>query len=158
MPTAMPTAVSLDIRKMTDDPAARRFIHQVRKIARKHRVDVRFSPGRYVICQWDGDRTWGYFDLPDRRNRGQIRVCAGHSEAMTLHTLAHEFAHFLFWRFRNTRQPGRTYYEQEVHAETLAIRLLEDAGVDGRTLRKIRNEAGKYLHRVKNDLPEPEIN
>lgn len=59
-------------------------------------------------------------------------------------TLAHEFAHVLFWVFRRA-QPGQSYVEQEIHAEALALKLLRHWGCSSYVQQKARSYSRVYL-------------
>jgi len=141
---------------MTWDAKAQKFLRETRRFARQNGVDIRWGFSRKTLAE-DGERVWGFFQPPWHRHRGEIRVATGCECPTTiLHTYAHEYAHFLYWRFRRERQPGLTYLAQEEHAEALAIRLLEEYGIDGRRMRKIRRASKAYLDRVRRGIPEPQ--
>jgi hypothetical protein len=129
----------------------RRLIHAIRSLLRRNRIDLRLSSSQ--PRDEHGVQLHGFFIAPNKRTRGKICVHCDSDESIFLHTLIHEFCHFLYWRLRRFH-PGRTYYEQEFFVEVFAEKILCEFSkmnlFDTRRLRKIRRISHTYLRFVRN--------
>ncbi len=122
----------------------RRIMREIRKFARLYDISVRFATG-YQVRAPDGMLVDGFFDPPHKNKKGRLVIGGSRRERWYwISTVAHEFAHLLYWVFRGY-QPGRSYFEQEFHAEILADRLLAHWGVHKTIRTAHRRNASTYL-------------
>jgi len=111
------------------NPAVKIFLDEVRTALRENRVVLRWSRGEYCICPDDGEPCEGFFKKPTRKKWGEIRVAtAGVSNSRLIHTLAHEYAHFLYW-LEGDPFGNASVYKDESFTERRALRIMESRGL-----------------------------
>lgn len=139
--------------KLTKNESVKNFILFSREHCSEYGVIIRFTNGNKINSQ-DGEyRCYGYFSEPWRQrskgkgyafDKGEIVVATGSGETTWVHTLAHEYAHFLHWLKRRKFWLNGTEYQHEKAAEATAIKLLKKHNV-GLDLRTVKASSKKYM-------------
>ena len=133
-------------------PEAKEFIKFLRADLRQHRVHLRFSKTRMVRFSTNL-LTAGFFVEPSERKWGMIRVGCGNRKPINiLMNLAHEYAHFLQWKNRDSQWHnsdgdifiGSDYVELEKKTERDAIRLLQEWNIPA-NYGAIRSRSRSYI-------------
>jgi hypothetical protein len=111
------------------NPNVKMFLHEVRTALRENRVTLHWSRGGYCVCPEDGEPCEGFFIKPTRKRWGKIRIATGGvSNTEILHTLAHEYAHFLYW-LEGDPFGNASVYKDESYTERRALRIMESRGL-----------------------------
>ena len=133
-------------------PETKEFIKFLRADLRKHRVHLKFSKTRMVRFS-KRLLTAGFFVEPTERKWGMIRVGCGNRKPINiLMNLAHEYAHFLQWKNRDsdwTRNDGdhiegSAYVELEKRTEREALSLLREWNIPA-NYGAIRSRSRSYI-------------
>ena len=126
------------------------FISQLREECRAADVRIIFK-NVTKLRDWD-DRYRksldGYFVTPSKKRSGYIIVAAKVPLPQLLHTLAHEYVHFLQWRAKKPSFYSWSYVAHENITEKSAIRLLEDHNLPI-NLRVRRKKSRAYIKKLK---------
>ena len=132
------------------DPRVLAFIRLLREECRAAGVRIIFKNVR-KLRDWDDRyrRTLdGYFVHPTKNQSGYIVVAAKVPTPQLLHTLAHEYVHFLQWRAKKPSFYTWSYVAHENLTEKSAIRLLEEHNLPiNLRVRKQRSRA--YIKKLK---------
>ncbi len=126
------------------------FVCHVRDHTSSRNVRLFFSPHHLLKDKEHAKGIYGYFLEPDRTGPGRIVVAAKVPLPTLLHTLAHEYAHFLQWERKMACYVKDHYIAQERNAEINAIKLLEmyELPIDMEVRRKRSAQYLRKLHRV----------
>jgi hypothetical protein len=138
---------------LTKEQTIRDFISTIRDHCSEYGVSVRFTKGKQLNSGEGQGRYYGYFYEPVRKKNkgkssffrdGEIKIATGEGETVWVHTLAHEYAHFLHWLKRRKFWIHASESQHEKAAEKTAIRLLKkyNVGVD---LRVIKASSNRYI-------------
>lgn len=129
----------------------KKFVKILKTHCFEHNIDIKFRRGKRVNEQ---GRCYGYFSAPYRKprkgkkqgwyQRGEIVIAKGSNEQEWVHTLAHEYSHFLQWLNRRKFWNNSTETQLEKSAERIAIFILNKNNVSI-DLKKIRNASKNYL-------------
>ena len=132
------------------DPRVLAFIRSLREKCRAEGVRIIFK-NVAKLRDWD-DRNRktldGYFSAPDKKRSGYIIVAAKVPLPQLLHTLAHEYVHFLQWRAKKPSFYTWSYLAHEKITEKSAIRLLEANNLPI-NLRVRRKKSRAYIKKLK---------
>jgi hypothetical protein len=132
------------------NPIVKKFLCEIRERLRENRVILRWSRGEYCICPEDREVCEGFFTKPTRKSWGEIRVATGgRPNTKILHTLAHEYAHFLYW-LEGDPFDSATVYKDESYTERRALRIMESHGLPVDPKRAARASA-TYLKMLRDD-------
>jgi len=132
------------------NPNVQEFLREVRSQLRENRVRLAWSRGNHCICPEDRGVCEGFFTKPTRREWGEIRIATGGiPNTKILHTLAHEYAHFLYW-LEGDPFDGATVYKDESFTERRALRIMESRGLPIDPKRAARASAA-YLKWLRDD-------
>ena len=112
-------------------PKIKDFVRYVREDASQCGVRIYLYPYKYI---WDYEvpkthpdaQLFGYFLSPTRKKSGRIVIAAGLPLPTVIHTLAHEYAHFVQWRTKQACYTKNQFVAYERNAEIKAIKLLGD--------------------------------
>jgi len=105
-------------------PKIKEFVRHIRDHAASRNVRLYFSPRKYIKDASTPKGLLGYFIEPDSEDSGRIVVAYKHPMPTVIHTLAHEYAHFIQWEERMACYVKDHYIAQERNAEIRAIKLL----------------------------------
>jgi Zn-dependent peptidase ImmA (M78 family) len=134
------------------DPRVLAFIRSLREECRAAGVRIIFK-NVAKLRDWD-DRNRktldGYFSSPHKKKPGCIVVAAKVPLPKLLHTLAHEYVHFLQWRAKKPSFYTWSYLAHEKITEKSAIRLLEEQNLPI-NLRVRRKKSRAYIKKLKTD-------
>jgi hypothetical protein len=139
--------------KLTSKQSIKKFVSHIRDHCSEYGVTVTFTSGKKLNAD-DGERCFGYFWEPWRKRTkgsgykfrdGEIKVAKGSGETIWVHTLAHEYAHFLQWLKRRKFWLNASEYQHEKAAEYTAIRLIKKHNVEV-DLRTIKASSRKYMN------------
>ena len=113
-----------------------KFIKFIKTECKKCNTRVMFTKWKSVKDDEDYDNIYGYFEIPQGKKKGTIKVAAGGPRTVWLHTLAHEYAHFEYWKRNNMFR--KSYILDETRTEKRALELLEqwDLPIDMKVRRK----------------------
>lgn len=103
------------------------FVSFIRSDTKQNNTRIRIlSQNKSLLCVENKvrDHIYGYFRPPTTRKRGLIVVAGGVSTSEVLHTLAHEYVHFLQWRRKDPIYDCIDYRKLERYTEQEAIKLL----------------------------------
>ena len=132
------------------DPRVLAFIRLLREECRAAGVRIIFKNVR-KLRDWDDNyrpTLDGYFVHPTKKQSGLIVVAAKVPTPQLLHTLAHEYIHFLQWRAKKPSFYSWSYVAHENITEKSAIRLLEEHNLPiNLRVRKQRSRA--YIKKLK---------
>ena len=132
------------------NPNVREFLREVRNTLKAHRVRLVWSRGNHCICPEDRGVCEGFFTKPSRREWGEIRIATGKiPNTKILHTLAHEYAHFLYW-LEGDPFGDASVYKDESFTERRALRIMESRGLPIDPKRAARASAA-YLKMLRDD-------
>jgi len=98
-----------------------KFIKFIKKDCRKYNISVQFTKWKNVDDEEDGNIE-GYFETPTKNKKGKIKVAAGVPRTVWLHTLAHEYAHFEYWK--GNHKFRKSHIMDEKRTEKRALELL----------------------------------
>lgn len=101
-----------------------KFINFIKSECKKHNTVVRFTKWKHVKDEDEYEHIYGYFETPGRTRKGIIKVAAGGPRTVWLHTLAHEYAHFEYWRKNNNFR--KNYILDEKRTEERALEILQE--------------------------------
>lgn len=91
----------------------------------------------------------GYYLPREKKKPGRIVIATkGLRKETIVASILHEMSHCLLMEHRSNVHPGRSYFEQEWHAEALASKLMDEFRVPARMKANIRRESKSYLHMV----------
>lgn len=134
-----------------DKLPVKKFVRLLKIHCLEHNVDIKFRRGKRINEQ---GRCYGYFSAPYRKpkkgkkqggyQRGEIIIAKGSDEQEWVHTLAHEYSHFLQWLNRRKFWINSTEVQLEKNAERTAISLLKKNNVSI-DLKKITIASRGYL-------------
>lgn len=131
------------------DPRVLAFIRVLREKCRAEGVRIIFK-NVAKLRDWD-DRFRksldGYFVPPQNNKAGYIIVAAKVPLPKLLHTLAHEYVHFLQWRAKKPSFYTWSYLAHEKITEKSAIRLLEAQNLPI-NLRVRRKKSRAYIKKL----------
>jgi hypothetical protein len=132
------------------DPRVLAFIRSLREECRAAGVRIIFK-NVAKLRDWD-DRYRksldGYFVTPSKTHSGYIIVAAKVPLPKLLHTLAHEYVHFLQWRAKKPSFYTWSYLAHEKITEKSAIRLLEEQNLPI-NLRVRKQKSRAYIKKLK---------
>lgn len=132
------------------NPNVQEFLREVRSQLRANRVRLAWSRGNHCICPDDRGVCEGFFTKPTRREWGEIRIATGGiPNTKILHTLAHEYAHFLYW-LEGDPFGKASVYKDESFTERRALRIMESRGLPIDPKRAARASAA-YLKMLRDD-------
>lgn len=139
-------------------PTVKKFIHHVRKEASKSNTRIYFSPYNYLKDTDDihDDGLYGYFISPSRKEPGRIVVAANLPMPTVIHTLAHEFAHFIQWKNKQYCYVMDHFVAYEKDAERKALRLLEEFNLPI-NMKVRKNHSKKYVSTLKDTKKKIEM-
>jgi hypothetical protein len=134
------------------DPQVLAFIDRLREECRAAGVRIIF---KNVVKLRDWDDKYkktldGYFVYPSKKHSGYIVVAAKVPVPKLLHTLAHEYVHFLQWRAKKPSFYTWSYLAHENITEKSAIRLLEAHNLPI-NLRVRREKSRAYIKKLKTE-------
>lgn len=138
---------------LTQNETVRNFVSMIRDHCAEYGVDIRFTNGKQLNSGDGGGRLYGYFYEPVRRKNkgkksyfrdGEIKISTGEGENVWVHTLAHEYAHFLHWLNRRKFWIHGSESQHEKAAENTAIKLLKKHSV-AVDLRVIKASSKRYI-------------
>lgn len=131
------------------DPRVLAFIRVLREKCRAEGVRI-ILKNVTKLRDWD-DRYRksldGYFVPPTKNKSGYIIVAANVPLPQLLHTLAHEYVHFLQWRAKKPSFYTWSYLAHEKITEKSAIRLLEAQNLPI-NLRVRRKKSRAYIKKL----------
>lgn len=112
-------------------PKIKDFVRYVREDAGEHNVRIYFAPRKFI---WDKEvpkshpdaQLFGYFVSPGRNCSGRIVVAGKLPLPTVIHTLAHEYAHFIQWKNKQACYQNDHFVAYERNAEVKAMKLIED--------------------------------
>lgn len=126
------SSYTLSVLNSMDKLPVKKFVKLLRHHCHEHNVDIKFRRGKRIN---DEGRCHGYFSEPCRRpkkgkkqgyyQRGEIVVAKGCDEQEWVHTLVHEYSHFLQWLNRRRFWSCSTEKILERSAERTAVRILK---------------------------------
>jgi len=134
--------------------ALKKFISHIKNHCKEHNTKLHLSPWKSIRVLTDEDDEdcdeWenieGYFVVPSRKKKGQIKVATGVSMSSWVHALAHEYAHFEYWikhkKFR------KNFFIEEKLTEKRALELLKEWKIPI-NIQERRKESRKYLKSLK---------
>jgi hypothetical protein len=128
------------------------FISQLREECRAADVRIIFK-NVAKLRDWDDKNKKtldGYFVHPTKKHSGYIIVAAKVPLPKLLHTLAHEYIHFLQWRAKKPSFYSWSYIAHENITEKSAIRLLEGQNLPI-NLRVRRKKSRAYIKKLKTE-------
>lgn len=96
------------------------FVKYIREDCRNYNTVLELTKWKSVMD--DNEKIEGFFDTPRRNKKGKIKVAAGGKKTTWLHTLAHEYAHFEYWKKNQTFR--KSYILDEKRTEERAIEIL----------------------------------
>lgn len=116
------------------------FYKWVQAQTRKHNVKTKLTKGGISYYDYDGKRVFvcGTFTPPEDDESGQIITAYGDGEIEWLHTMAHEYVHFLQWvsweeelwdSILYLDEDDEMYIEFECTTDYHALLILEYAGL-----------------------------
>jgi len=97
-----------------------KFIKFIKKDCRRYNISVQFTKWKTVDDE-EGNIE-GYFETPVKNKKGKIKVAAGVPRTVWLHTLAHEYAHFEYWKGKHKFR--KSHILDEKRTEKRALELL----------------------------------
>jgi len=100
------------------------FIRFIRSECKKRNTFVEFTPWKSIKDTEDNENIEGFFQVPSRKRQGKIKIAAGVSKSTWLHTLAHEYAHFEYWK--KNKSFRKSYLLDEKRTEERALELLKE--------------------------------
>ena len=103
------------------------FVSFIRSDTKQNNTRIRIlSQNKSLLCIENNikDHIYGYFRPPTTRKCGLIVIAGGVSTPEVLHTLAHEYVHFLQWRRNDPIYDCTNYRKLERYTEQEAIKLL----------------------------------
>lgn len=107
-------------------PKIKEFVRHIRDHASTRNVRLYFSPHGCIKDPDTPRGLYGYFLHPSSKGSGKIVVASKNPMPTVMHTLAHEYAHFLQWEERMACYVKNYYVAQERNAEIRAIKLLRE--------------------------------
>ncbi len=128
------------------------FIDRLREECRAAGVRIIFK-NVAKLRDWDDNykKTLdGYFVHPSKKHSGYIIVAAKVPVPKLLHTLAHEYVHFLQWRAKKPSFYTWSYLAHENITEKSAIRLLEAHNLPI-NLRVRKKKSRAYIKKLKSE-------
>jgi len=103
------------------------FIGHLRESCREGKTRI-ILKNLKSIPDWDGefvDGLDGYFNPPKKKTIGTIVIAANRPLPTVLHTLAHEYVHYLQWKAKIKYYNTVSYHQLEKRTEARALKLLE---------------------------------
>lgn len=124
-----------------------KFIKFVKSECKKHNTVVRLTKWKSMKDDDEYENIYGYFETPGRNRKGLIKVAAGGPRTVWLHTLAHEYAHFEYWR--KNKDFRKNYILDEKRTEERALVLLSEwkLPIDIKVRKK---QSNKYIKSLQN--------
>jgi Zn-dependent peptidase ImmA (M78 family) len=98
------------------------FIDYLRESCREGKTRI-ILKNLKSIPDWDGefvDGLDGYFNPPKKKTIGTIVIAANRPLPTVLHTLAHEYVHYLQWKAKNKYYNTVSYHQLEKKTEARA--------------------------------------
>ena len=112
---------------------------------KKHNTIIILTKWKSIIDTDDYGKIEGFFVTPRKNRKGKIKVAAGVSTPIWLHTLAHEYAHFEYWK--KNRRFRQNYILDEKRTEKRALELLKEWNLPINI--KVREKKSKeYIERL----------
>lgn len=125
-----------------------KFIKFIRKDCRKYNISLQLTKWKSINDKENNvfEKIEGFFDTPRRNKKGKIKIATGVAKSVWLHTLAHEYAHFEYWKKNNTFR--KNYITDEIQTEKRALELLAEwkIPIDMKVRKK---ESKKYIKFIK---------
>ena len=136
---------------LSSDPRVLAFIDHLRESCREGKTRI-ILKNLKSIRDWDGvfkDGLDGYFTPPGKKSKGWIIIAANRPLPTVLHTLAHEYVHFLQWKAKIKYYNTVSYHQLEKRTEARALKLLEqfDLPID---LSARARSSSRYIKRLAN--------
>ena len=80
-----------------------KFIKFIRDDCKKYNTFLVLTRWKSIKDKEDDifEKIEGFFDTPRRNKKGKIKIATGVPKTVWLHTLAHEYAHFEYWKKNN---------------------------------------------------------
>jgi len=121
------------------------FIKFIRTECKKQNTLVILSPWKSIRDTEENENIEGFFQVPSKRKKGKIKIAAGVARSVWLHTLAHEYAHFEYWK--KNKSFRKNYFLDEKRTEKRAIEIMEEwkLPVDMKIRKK---QSKKYLKSI----------
>ncbi len=121
------------------------FVEYIRKDCRNYNIILELTKWKTVVD--DNEKIEGFFDTPRRNKKGKIKVAAGGAKTVWLHTLAHEYAHFEYWKKNQTFR--KNYIMDEIKTEKRALELLTEWKIP-LNMEVRKKQSKKYIKFIKN--------
>lgn len=126
-----------------------KFIKFIRDDCKKYNTFLVFTKWKSIKDKEDDifEKIEGFFDTPRRNKKGKIKIATGVPKTVWLHTLAHEYAHFEYWKKNNAFR--KNYVLDEIRTEKRALELLVEWKLPiNMEVRK--KQSKKYIKFIKN--------